>query len=161
MVANHLLQLLALTAMEAPVAFDADAVRDKKIEVWRSIAPMTPAQVGERTVRAQYATAQSDDAEVPGWHDEPDVPASSRTETYAVLLLDALRGDPTLFTRRDGVEAQWRLITPIEQAWAADTATPLATYRAGSEGPPEADRLLARQGHGWRDIAENRGACAR
>ncbi|MBK1621821.1 glucose-6-phosphate dehydrogenase [Lamprobacter modestohalophilus] len=262
MVANHLLQLLALTAMEAPVTFDADAVRDKKIEVWRSITPMTPEQVAERTVRAQYSAGESEGASVAGWLEEPKVPASSRTETfaaldlridnwrwagvpfylrtgkrlahqvteiavhfrhppmqlfpheealtanvivmriqpdegislafgvkqpggerravpvsmdfcyhaafgdnppsaYAVLLLDALRGDPTLFTRRDGVEAQWRLITPIEQAWAADTAVPLPGYRAGSDGPTEADALLARNGHHWRAIADNVGACVR
>jgi len=60
MVANHLMQLLALTAMEAPVAFDADAVRDKKIEVWRSIRPMTPDEVASRTVRAQYTAGTHD-----------------------------------------------------------------------------------------------------
>ncbi|WP_295881347.1 hypothetical protein [uncultured Thiohalocapsa sp.] len=80
---------------------------------------------------------------------------------YAVLLLDALRGDATLFTRRDGVEAQWRLITPILRAWAADRAEPLPSYAAGGDGPAEAHALLARNGHGWRAIADNRGACAR
>jgi glucose-6-phosphate 1-dehydrogenase len=72
---------------------------------------------------------------------------------YAVLLLDALRGDATLFTRRDGVEAQWRLITPIEEAWAAQHG-PLPGYAAGSDGPPEADTLPARNGHRWRAIGD-------
>jgi len=54
MVANHLMQLLALTAMEPPVTFDADAVRDKKIEVWRSIRKMDQAGILAHTVRAQY-----------------------------------------------------------------------------------------------------------
>jgi glucose-6-phosphate 1-dehydrogenase len=67
----------------------------------------------------------------------------------------------SIITRRDGVEAQWHLITPIEQAWAAETATPLPGYRAGSDGPAEADALLARNGHHWRAIADNVGAGAR
>ena len=54
MVANHLLQLLTLTAMEPPVAFDADHVREEKVQVLRSIRRMKPEQVAERTVRAQY-----------------------------------------------------------------------------------------------------------
>ena len=260
MVANHLMQLLALTAMEAPVAFDADAVRDKKIEVWRSIRPMTPEDVARRTVRAQYTAGTSNGESVPGWLGEAGVPAESRTETYAaleffidnwrwagvpfylrtgkrlsrqvteiavhfhhpplslfpheeavqsnvialriqpdegislafgakqpgtarravpvsmdfcyrnafgehppsayaVLLLDAMRGDATLFTRRDGVEAQWRLITPIEEAWAAQTDGALPGYAAGTDGPAEADALLARNGHRWRAISGNLGAC--
>ncbi|MDT8385611.1 MAG: glucose-6-phosphate dehydrogenase, partial [Gammaproteobacteria bacterium] len=87
MVANHLMQLLAHTAMEAPVAFDADAVRDKKIEVWRSMRPMTPEEVARRTVRAQYAAGTIDGEPVPGWREEPGVPADSRTETYTALDL--------------------------------------------------------------------------
>ena len=260
MVANHLMQLMALTAMEAPVAFDADAVRDKKIEVWRSMRPMTPEEVAVRTVRAQYRAGAINGEMQPGWLEEADVPADSRSETYAalefridnwrwagvpfylrtgkrlarqvteiaihfkhpplslfpreealksniivlrlqpdegislafgakqpgterkavpvsmdfcyrnafgdnppsayaVLLLDAMRGDATLFTRRDGVEAQWRLITPIEEAWAAQTDQPLPTYAAGGNGPAEADAMLARNGHHWRDINSNIGAC--
>jgi glucose-6-phosphate 1-dehydrogenase len=56
------------------------------------------------------------------------------------------------------VEAQWRLITPIEDAWAADER-PLPVYGAGSEGPAEADTLLSRNGHRWRPIAGNLGMC--
>ncbi len=253
MVANHLMQLLALTAMEPPVAFDADSVRDKKIEVWRSIRLMSPDDVATHTVRAQYESGIIDGAPVPGYRDEQGVASASTTETYAsltffidswrwagvpfylrtgkrmanqvteiavhlrrpplsifpgeddlepnviilrlqpnegisvafgakqpgirkagpvrmdfrhqsefgrhppsayaTLLLDAMRGDATLFTRRDGVEAQWRVITPIEEAWAADE-TPLPTYVAGSGGPVEADALLAGNGHKWRSITE-------
>jgi glucose-6-phosphate 1-dehydrogenase len=260
MVANHLMQLLALTAMEAPVAFDADAIRDKKTEVWRSIHPMTPEEVATRTVRAQYTAGEIDGRPVPGWLEENGVPPDSQAETYvalemrianwrwagvpfylrtgkrlarhvteiavhfqhpplclfpheealssniitlriqpdegisltfgakqpgterkavpvsmdfcyrsafgdnppsayAVLLLDAMRGDASLFTRRDGVEAQWRLITPIEEAWAAQTNGPLHRYAAGSDGPAQADALLERNGHRWRTIADNLGSC--
>ena len=250
MVANHLMQLLALTAMEAPVAFDADAVRDKKTEVWRSIRPMSPQEVAQHTVRAQYRSGTIGGETVPGWLEEHDVPQDSSTETYAalelhidnwrwagvpfylrtgkrldrkateiavhfrhppmslfpseaaltsnvivmriqpdegislsfgakqpgtvrravpvamdfsyhaafgenppsayaVLLLDAMRGDATLFTRRDGVEAQWDIIAPILSAWE-QSADAVPGYAAGSNGPAEADALLARNGHRWR-----------
>ena len=251
MVANHMLQLLALTAMEAPASFDADSVRDRKTDVWRSIHPMSPDLVGARTVRGQYGPGAIDGEAVPGWLSEPDVTPESRAETYvalqlqvenwrwagvpfylrtgkrlprqlteiavhfrqppltlfsgeekhtnvislriqpdegislvfgakqpgaerkavpvsmdfryrsafgtnppsayAVLLLDAMRGDATLFTRHDGVEAQWRIITPIEDAWAAMDG-PLPQYPAGSEGPDAANEMLARNGHRWRQI---------
>ncbi len=64
-------------------------------------------------------------------------------QPLAALLLDAMRGDATLFTRRDGVEAQWRIITLIEDAWAARTSDALPAYAAGAEGPAQADALLA------------------
>ena len=60
MVANHLLQLLALTAMEPPIAFDADSVREQKVQVFRSIRPMTVDDVAKRTVRGQYGPGQAD-----------------------------------------------------------------------------------------------------
>ena len=260
MVANHLLQLLALTAMEPPVAFDADAVRDKQIEVWRSIQPMTPEEVARHTVRAQYLDGRLDGERLPGYRMEPRVNPRSTTETYAAielridnwrwagmpfylrtgkrlarqlteiavhfrhppltlfpraddlepniialriqpneginlafgaklpgahkkaapvhmdfcyrtefgedppsayatLLLDAMRGDATLFTRRDGVEAQWRLITPIEDAWVRAHTQRLPGYTAGSDGPRQADTLLARNGHQWRPIAGSHDRC--
>jgi glucose-6-phosphate 1-dehydrogenase len=61
-------------------------------------------------------------------------------------LLDSIRGDATLFTRRDEVEAEWRIITPIEEAWARLPAPAFPNYAAGSDGPAEADALL-RGGH--------------
>ena len=75
---------------------------------------------------------------------------SQSPEAYERLILDAMRGDPTLFTRNDEVEAQWRIIDPILEAWAHDD-TPLAEYAAGSQGPEEANRILA-PGHRWRAI---------
>ena len=62
-------------------------------------------------------------------------------EAYERLLHDALLGDATLFTRADEVEAEWRLIDPILEAWASEPAPPL--YEAGTQGPPQADELLA------------------
>ena len=234
MVTNHLMQLLVLMAMEPPIAFDADAVRDKKIQVWRTIKPMTAAEVAVKTVRGQYGTGQIEGNAVPGYREEPSVAPDSNTETYVAaefhienwrwagvpfylrtgkrlargltelavhfkrppqplfagkteliepnvialrihpnegidirfdakqpgsemqtasvrmdfryqqafnmripeayetLLLDALCGDATLFTRRDGVEAQWRLIDPILAAWRqrpSMAVTGLAAYK--------------------------------
>lgn len=262
MVANHLLQLLALTAMEPPVAFEADSVREEKIQVWRSIHRMTPAEVAERTVRGQYGPGEIDGERVPGYRKEKGVAQDSAAEThvaiefrienwrwagvpfyvrtgkrlarplteiavhlkrtpqslfsrtpddaiepnvivlriqpdegitvtfgakrpgtemrtgtvhmdfcyqtgfgvrspaaYETLLLDVMRGDATLFTRRDGVEAQWRLITPIEEAWAKQPPPDFPNYAAGGDGPAAADELLARNGHRWRAIAESLGGC--
>jgi glucose-6-phosphate 1-dehydrogenase len=262
MVANHLLQLLALTAMEPPLAFDADSVRDEKVQVLRSIHPMTPEEVAERTVRGQYGAGEIDGESVPAYRDEKDVARNSLIETYAAaefrvenwrwggvpfyartgkrlarsiteiavhlkrtpralfartpedliepnvivlriqpnegiivtfgakrpgsemqtgtvhmdfcyqtafgvrlpssyetLLLDVMQGDATLFIRRDEVEAQWRLITPIEEAWAKQNPPEFPNYAAGSEGPAAAGELLAHNGHRWRPIGDSLSGC--
>ncbi len=262
MVANHLLQLLTLTAMEPPVAFDADSVREEKVQVLQSIRRMKPDQVGVRTVRAQYGPGEVNGEKANAYREEKGVAADSLTETYAAveffvsnwrwsgvpfyvrtgkhlardlteitvhlkrtpqalfartpddeidpnlivlrlqpnegitvtfgakrpgfdmttstvdmdfcyqrafgvespaaderLLLDVMQGDATLFIRSDEVEAQWRLITPIEEAWASEKLSELPTYEAGSDGPAEADELPARNGHRWRGLSESRAGC--
>jgi glucose-6-phosphate 1-dehydrogenase len=75
---------------------------------------------------------------------------SQSPEAYERLILDAMRGDATLFTRNDEVEAQWRIIDPIVRVWE-QSGEGLATYPAGSQGPDEADRLLVGTDH-WRSI---------
>jgi glucose-6-phosphate 1-dehydrogenase len=70
-------------------------------------------------------------------------------EAYERLLLDALQGDASLFTRADEVEAAWSLIDPILKAWEQHQTPPLAIYKPGSWGPHEADALLARDGRNW------------
>jgi glucose-6-phosphate 1-dehydrogenase len=75
---------------------------------------------------------------------------SQSPEAYERLILDAMRGDATLFTRNDEVEAQWRIIDPILEAWEKDDH-PLPTYPAGTQGPEEAASILA-PGHRWRAI---------
>ena len=257
MVANHLLQLLTLTAMEPPVAFDAEAVRDQKVQVLRTIQPMSPTDVARRTVRGQYGPGAVAGVGVSGYRDEPGVSPASTTETFAAvdfrvenwrwadvpfylrtgkrlgrrmteialhfrrtpqalfartperrlapnvitlriqpdegiaisfaakrpglqmeplpvradfayatdfgpdlpdayttLLHDAMRGDATLFTRWDEVEAQWRIITPIEDAWATHGAPRLAIYAAGSDGPADARSLVAGHLHGWCSLTD-------
>ncbi|MHB1131561.1 MAG: glucose-6-phosphate dehydrogenase [Chloroflexota bacterium] len=252
MVANHLLQLLTITAMEPPVAFDADAVREEKVKVLRSIRPMSVEEVAARAVRGQYRPGMIGGTPVPGYRDEPGVGESSTAETFAAvefyvdnwrwhgvpfyvrtgkrlarsvtevvlhfkatphtlfthvperhtapnqitlriqpdegigisfaakrpgsemrsvsvkadfayasvfgseiptayetLLLDAMLGDATLFARDDELEAAWRIITPIEEAWAQLPLPAFPNYAAGTDGPPEADSLTARNGHAW------------
>jgi glucose-6-phosphate 1-dehydrogenase len=262
MVANHLLQLLTLTAMEPPVAFDPDSVREEKVQVLRSIRRLKPEEVSVRTVRGQYASGKIDGETVKGYREEDEKVKKSNTETYAAvefqvsnwrwagvpfylrtgkrlnrsvteiaihlkrtpqalfartpqeqiepnvivlsiqptegitvtfgakspgfemrtsvvhmdfcyqrafgvespnayetLLLDVMRGDATLFIRRDEVEAQWRLITPIEEVWAKQSAPEFPNYPAGSDGPMESDDMLARNGHGWRRLSDTSASC--
>jgi glucose-6-phosphate 1-dehydrogenase len=68
---------------------------------------------------------------------------------YETLLLDALVGDATLYTRQDMVEASWNVVEPIQEVWR-NTRFEFPNYEAGSWGPAEADEMLARRGHGWR-----------
>jgi glucose-6-phosphate 1-dehydrogenase len=253
LVENHMLQLLCHVAMEPPVDFSADEVRDEKVKVLRAIPPPTPDDAFRMAVRAQYGPGMVGGALVPGYLEEPGVRPDSTTETYAALRLeveswrwagvpfylrtgkrlarklteiaiqlkpvphlgfaqagaigaqpnqviltiqpdegvsislsakipgtrmrirpvlmqflygssflsespeayerliaDAMRGDATLFTRNDEVEAQWRICDPIVQAWES-TPGPLPQYPAGSQGPPEAD-LILRPGDAWRRI---------
>jgi glucose-6-phosphate 1-dehydrogenase len=74
----------------------------------------------------------------------------SSANGYERLLLDAMLGDATLFTHRDGVEATWALFTPLLEAWAKQGAKGLEFYKAGSWGPECADKLLAKDGRHWR-----------
>jgi glucose-6-phosphate 1-dehydrogenase len=75
---------------------------------------------------------------------------SESPEAYERLITDAMRGDPTLFTRNDEVEAQWCICDPIVSVWE-DQPGPLPQYEAGSQGPAEAEGLLF-EGHSWRSV---------
>jgi glucose-6-phosphate 1-dehydrogenase len=261
LIQNHMLQLLCHVAMEPPVSFTAEEVRNEKVKVLQAIPQPTAADVAEMTVRAQYSAGHAGGEDVQGYLEEEGVPEGSITETYAALRLevdnwrwagvpfylrtgkrlarkiteiavtlkpvphlafsqqgslgvqpnqlvltlqpnegvslrlgakipgtrmiirpvnmeflygtaflsqspeayerlitDAMRGDATLFTRNDEVEAQWRICDPIVQYWGlAQPHTPgartdgLPQYEAGSQGPREADGLL-REGDRWRAI---------
>ncbi|MBP7275066.1 MAG: glucose-6-phosphate dehydrogenase [Kiritimatiellae bacterium] len=70
-------------------------------------------------------------------------------EAYERLLLDAARGDSTLFTRSDEVEAAWQVVAPIQQEWQRDLDTPIPEYPAGSWGPAAADALIRTRGAEW------------
>jgi glucose-6-phosphate 1-dehydrogenase len=245
---NHLLQLLALTAMEPPIDFTAEAVRNEKVKVLRAMPTPGPASV----VRGQYAGGWIEGEEVPSYREEPGVDAGSATETYIAaklhidnwrwadtpfyvrtgkrlarrettiaiqfqraphppfeaiagdglrpnvllihvqpdegvslaigakvpgagmqirtvhmdflyggafreglpeayerLVLDAMLGDATLFTREDEVEEQWKLVDAVTGAWHRDRPS-FPNYAAGSWGPSAADELLHRDGRSWR-----------
>ena len=73
-------------------------------------------------------------------------------DAYETLILDALLGDASLFTRADEVEQAWSVVTPIIDAWADGPAPDFPNYEAGSWGPEAADELLARDGVRWRRI---------
>jgi len=87
MVQNHLLQLLCLIAMEPPVSFAADEVRNKKVDVLRAIRPIRPENVHRVAVRGQYGRGVVACKEVPAYREEPDVTTASTTETFAALKL--------------------------------------------------------------------------
>jgi glucose-6-phosphate 1-dehydrogenase len=252
MVQNHMLQLLALVAMEPPTNFDATAVRDEKVKVLRSLRPITAGDVEAQTVTGQYTRGAIDGEAVPGYVEEigrdsttetfvalkayvdnwrwkgvplylrtgkrlpmrdteifiqfRDVPYSifaargattkpnklviglqpeetvslflmsktpgldrdgvrlreipldiglanafseyRRRIAYERLLLDLIEGDPTLFVRRDEVEAQWAWIDRIRAAWADKAMTP-RPYAAGTWGPSAAIALTERDGVSW------------
>jgi glucose-6-phosphate 1-dehydrogenase len=78
--------------------------------------------------------------------------AAAPSTGYETLIYDCMLGDALLFQRADGVEAGWRAVQPFLDAWHEMGGKGLATYAAGSEGPPEAAALLARDGRRWRSL---------
>jgi glucose-6-phosphate 1-dehydrogenase len=254
MVQNHLMQLLALVAMEPPVELSADPVRDEKVKVLRSIRPIRPDLVRRFSVRAQYADGFESGEPVPSYRAEERVAPESTTETFVALklfldnwrwagvpfyirtgkrlprrvseiaiqfkraphllfsgdsmeqmepnvlaleiqpdeginlkfavkvpgpmmhlrsvnmgfqygtsfnvqspdayerlLLDAMLGDGTLFTRRDEVETAWNIVTQVIDGWSRLDGRELPTYEAGTWGPTEADAFLKMEGRTWRE----------
>ncbi|RPH85699.1 MAG: glucose-6-phosphate dehydrogenase [Candidatus Rokuibacteriota bacterium] len=87
MIQNHLLQVACLVAMEPPVTFDAQAVRDEKSKVMQAIRPIDPDHVDQVALRAQYGAGFVDGRQVPGYLQEKGVKPDSTTETYAALRL--------------------------------------------------------------------------
>jgi glucose-6-phosphate 1-dehydrogenase len=254
MITPHLIQLFSLVAMEPPVAFGADAVRDEKLKVLRAVRPIPPHLAARWAVRAQYVQGTADGEAVPAYRSEERVAADSHTETYAAVkllvdnwrwqgvpfylrtgkrlarrvteiaihfklppvllfrdaaagsglqsnvlvlrvqpdegfslsiesklpghgaalqpvamdysygttlhelpfsayetvLVDAMEGDMTLFTRGDQAEEAWRIVGPILDVWAAKPEREIPIYEAGSWGPEAADALIAGDGHTWR-----------
>ncbi len=87
MVPNHILQLVTLTAMEPPISFQADAVRDEQAKILRAVQPLAPEDVLTRAVRGQYADGQVDGQPAVAYRHEPHVDAASQTETFVALKL--------------------------------------------------------------------------
>jgi glucose-6-phosphate 1-dehydrogenase len=251
-VQNHIMQVLCLTAMETPVAFDAEAVRDEKVKLLRAIPPLTLEEVAQQTVRGQYTAGVEDGQTVNGYKEEKGVSPQSTTETFVALKLfienwrwedvpfyirtgkrlstrstevtiqfkrvphllykpdetrglvpnrltlriqpdegislkigakvpgaerilrsvdmgfsyssafgiqspeayerliaDCMLGDSTLFIRRDEIEASWRIIDSITNAWKGMPADTVYPYQSGTWGPKQAEALIENDGRDW------------
>jgi glucose-6-phosphate 1-dehydrogenase len=259
-VQNHMLQLLALVAMDAPATLKARDVSDAKLKVLRNLVPYHGADVARNVVRGQYSAGTVEGRPVPAYRDEEAVARDSTTETYVAarldienwrwagvpfllrtgkrlprrvteiavqfklpplrlfrtveclgdfcdlteakpsvlafriqpdegitlsfstkrpgmsldlhpvrfefdygrafqqalpeayerLILDALRGDATLFMHSEELEAAWEFVTPILEAWRSQPPPTFPNYAAGSWGPAEANRLVEGLEEGWR-----------
>jgi glucose-6-phosphate 1-dehydrogenase len=101
---NHMLQMLALTAMEPPLSFDANQIRDEKVKLLRSIRPIQAVDVDRQFVRGQYGPGVIDGDVVPGYRSEEGIDPHSRTETFvaARLLIDNWRWTDVPFYLRTG-----------------------------------------------------------
>src|SRR6185312_15313823 len=88
LIQNHMMQLLCQVAMEPPVNFTAEEVRNEKVKVLEAITAPTPQDAAQMAVRAQYGPGQSGGEDVPGYLEEEGVPADSNTETYAAMRLE-------------------------------------------------------------------------
>lgn len=258
MIQNHLLQLLALVAMEPPTVIESDAIRNEKLKVFQAIRPLTQKDILKNVIRGQYTASKVKGKEQKGYREEKGVDPDSRTETYAALklyidnwrwggvpfyirtgkhlptrvseivihfkptplnlfvdnkeycndgnilvirihpdeglllktgmkvpgsgykvkevnmdfhysqlqdtyvpgayerlLLDAMLGDSTLYTRGDALEAAWRFVQPILDYWKSDKGAPLYGYPCGSWGPSIADSLIEGENITWRYPCKN------
>ena len=104
MVQNHMLQVLSLIAMEPPVSLEAEAVRDEKVKLLRSIRELTPEDVAKQVVRGQYFAGQVGGEARPGYRQEPKVKPDSNVETFAALkiFIDNWRWSGVPFYLRTG-----------------------------------------------------------
>jgi glucose-6-phosphate 1-dehydrogenase len=87
MIPNHIFQLVTLTAMEPPVSFEADAVRDEQAKILQAIQPFTPEDVLHKAVRGQYGEGEIEKKKIVAYRNEANVAPNSNTETYAALKL--------------------------------------------------------------------------
>ncbi|MFC1737461.1 glucose-6-phosphate dehydrogenase [Planctomycetota bacterium] len=107
---NHMLQMLALAAMEPPTSFDADSIRDEKVKLLRSIRPFSPQRRQEYIIRGQYGPGAFGGKEVAGYQDEPGIEPDSRTETFvaAKLFMDNWRWKDVPFYLRAGKKLAYK-----------------------------------------------------
>jgi glucose-6-phosphate 1-dehydrogenase len=140
MIQNHMFQLLALVAMEPPHSFEPEAVRDEKAKVLHAVYPMTPEDVLTHTVRGQYGEGFIDGKRLVAYRSEPDVPANSRTETYAAmkLFIDNWRWAEVPFYLRSGKALSKRLTKIVIQFRRA----PLMLFRSTKVDYFQANRLV-------------------
>ncbi len=140
MVPNHLFQLLTLTAMEPPISFEADAVRDKQAEVLHAIQMPTPEEVLQNMVRGQYGEGAIDNEEVPAYRSEPNVSPTSNTETFVALKLkiDNWRWGDVPFYLRTGK----RLGKRVTEIAIRFRRTPFMLFRKTPIKDPRTNQLV-------------------
>jgi glucose-6-phosphate 1-dehydrogenase len=140
MVPNHLFQLLTLTAMEPPISFEADAVRDKQAEILHALQIPTPEEVLQNMVRGQYGEGTENGERVPGYRDEPAVSPDSHTETFVALKLkiDNWRWADVPFYLRTGK----RLAKRVTEIAIQFRRTPFMLFRKTPITDPRVNRLV-------------------
>ncbi|MDQ3291503.1 MAG: glucose-6-phosphate dehydrogenase [Bacteroidota bacterium] len=108
MIQNHLLQIMCMVAMEPPISFEAEEIRNRKVDVLRAIRRLTPDQVNKHAVRGQYGPGWVEGKKVPGYREESSVDPHSNTETYAAVkfYLDNWRWQGVPFYLRTGKRLQ-------------------------------------------------------
>ncbi len=266
MIQSHLLQVMAVVAMEPPVNMSAQGIRSEKIKVLQATRIPSEAEIPRMAVRGQYGPGQVAGQAVPGYREEEGVEAGSQTDTYAALrlhidswrwggvpfylrsgkrmarklteivvtfkhtphclfhdqqvmsclptqnqiviniqpdegirlrfegkvpgqgmnvksvlmdfdykrqfraqppeaytalLLDAMKGDQTLFKHRDEIERAWQVVEPVLDFWKAHPSENLPNYAAGTWGPSKADVMMSRDDRRWHNIAATSHAVSR
>lgn len=152
MVQNHIFQLMALVAMEPPVALDAVSIRDEKVKVYKSVRPIRPGSVDDYVVRGQYCEGEAAGQKTAGYLHEKDVPADSRTETFVALKLfiDNWRWSGTPFYLRTGKF----LTEKLSEVVVRFRSPPLTLFQKQSESPVYPNDLIIRvqpeEGISWR-----------
>jgi glucose-6-phosphate 1-dehydrogenase len=140
MVPNHIFQLISLTAMEPPISFDADVVRDEQTKILKAIPPPTDEEVLVRSVRGQYGEGIVDGVKAPGYRSEPMVPPDSRTETFVAmkLFIDNWRWADVPFYLRTGK----RLPSRATQIAIQFKRAPFVLFRKTAVDRLEPNRLV-------------------
>ncbi len=140
MVPNHIFQLISLTAMEPPISFDPDVVRDEQAKILKALSPMSDEEVLTRTVRGQYGEGIVDNQRVPGYRQEPNVPPDSRTETFVAmkLFIDNWRWADVPFYLRTGKRLPKRVTEIVIQFKRA----PYMLFRKTPVEALESNRLV-------------------
>ena len=140
MVPNHIFQLISLTAMEPPVSFDADVVRDEQTKILRALQPMTDEEVLVRTVRGQYGEGVVNGTKVAAYRNEPLVAPDSRTETFVAMkfFIDNWRWADVPFYLRTGKSLPKRVTQIVIQFKRA----PFVLFRRTAVNRLEPNRLI-------------------
>jgi len=135
MITPHLVQLFTLVAMEPPVTFGADAVRDEKVKVLRALRPISPDHVDQYAVRGQYVEGVVDGQSVPGYRSEEQVSPTSQVETYAAIkvLIDNWRWQGVPFYVRTGK----RMAKRVSEIAIQFKRPPFALFRAAGQSETE------------------------